>query len=85
MQVVQTSAQRPYNQTYQINLAWLRDPVLLQAAQRLYHIYLELPHLQQRRPLGIVINIETYRAVLIYKGLPALLPQECFVPLDQIE
>lgn len=62
-----------------------RDPVLLQAARQLYYIYLEIPHLQTRRPLGVVINRETYRSLLIFKGTPILLPQECFVPLDYIE
>ena len=62
-----------------------RDPVLLQAARLLYYIYLEIPHLQTRRPLGVVINRETYRSLLIFKGTPVLLPQEYFLPLDYIE
>jgi len=85
MQVVQTSAQSPYNRHRPIDVGSFRDPVLLQAARRLYNIYLEIPHLQTRRPLGVVINRETYRSLLIFKNTPILLPQECFLPLDYIE
>ncbi|MGK7900944.1 MAG: hypothetical protein AB4352_05920 [Hormoscilla sp.] len=83
--MVQTSVQSPYYRPGRIEVTSLRDPVLLQAARAVYYIYLEIPHLQTRRPLGVVINRETYRSLLIFKSLPILLPQECFVPLDDIE
>lgn len=85
MQVVQTTVRSPYNRYVPIDVASFSDPVLLQAARRLYYIYLEIPHLQTRRPLGVVINRETYRSLLIFKAIPTLLPQECFVPLEDIE
>ncbi len=63
----------------------LLDPALLQAARQIYRTYYEVHYNQVQRPLGVVLHRVTYRGQLIFKSKPILLPQECFVPLNQIE
>jgi hypothetical protein len=63
---------------------WL-DPAILRAARQIYRTYYEVhPELIQR-PLGVAIDRYTCRGKLIFSGKPILLPQECFVPFNQIE
>jgi hypothetical protein len=35
--------------------------------------------------MGVAIDRFTYRGKLIFRAKPILLPQECFVPLSQLE
>lgn len=60
------------------------NPAMLQAARLIYSNYCET-HAQPKQPLGIAIDQETHRGHLIFTGKPILLPQECFVTLQQIE
>ncbi|MGG6296209.1 hypothetical protein ACQ4M4_17610 [Leptolyngbya sp. AN02str] len=69
----------------QIDFSALLDPALLQAARNIYRTYYEVhPDLVQR-PIGVAIDRFTHRGKLIFAGKPILLPQECFVPLSQVE
>lgn len=57
---------------------------LLQAARAIYNNYRQ-SHAEPQRPLGVAIDRQTHRGHLIFTGKPVLLPQECFIPLNQIE
>ena len=85
MQVVQASWQPPNYWTDQIDLPTLLDPGLLQAARQIYQTYRAVHPDRVQRPLGVAISRYTYRGKLIFHGKPILLPQECFLPLEQIE
>ena len=61
------------------------DPSLLQAARYIYRTYYEVHPDQVQRPLGVALDRFTHRGKLIFAGKPILLPQECFVPVNQIE
>ncbi|MDJ1185001.1 hypothetical protein [Roseofilum casamattae] len=69
------------------------DPTLLQVARGIYGRYCHLcdsktrknPEAEVQRPLGVVVNQASLRAVLIFKRQVALLPTEAFVPLDRLE
>ena len=63
----------------------LLDPSLLQSARHIYRTYYEVHPEQIQRPLGVAIDRFTHRGKLIFTGKPVLLPQECFVPITQIE
>ena len=63
----------------------LLDPSLLQAARRIYRTYFEVHPDLARRPIGVAIDRFTYRGHLLFSSKPILLPQECFVPMNQIE
>ena len=63
----------------------LLDPSLLQSARQIYRTFYEVHSEQVQRPLGVAIDRFTHRGKLIFTGKPVLLPQECFVSLNQIE
>lgn len=63
----------------------LLDPGLLQSARDIYRAYYEVHPDESRRPIGLAIDRYTHRGKLIFGVKPVLLPQECFIPLDQIE
>lgn len=69
----------------QVDFSALLDPSLLQAARTIYRTYYEVHPEQVQRPIGVAIDRFTHRGKLIFGGKPVLLPQECFVPLNQIE
>lgn len=60
------------------------SPTLLRAAQSIYNNYCQTHSLKQL-PLGIAIDRDTYRGHLIFVNKPILLPQECFVPLAELD
>jgi hypothetical protein len=72
------------NRIEPMDFSALLDPSLLQAARQIYRTFYEV-HPEQERPLGVAIDRFTHRGKLIFTGKPVLLPQECFVPLNQIE
>lgn len=68
-----------------VDFSALLDPSLLQAARYIYRTYYEVHPDQVQRPLGVALDRYTHRGKLIFAGKPILLPQECFVPVNQIE
>lgn len=66
-------------------LSSLREPTLLQVAQKIYRSYYESNARMVKRPIGVVINQVTYQGKLIFSAKPILLFQETFIPLNEIE
>ncbi|MEB3273610.1 MAG: hypothetical protein ACO4CG_10585 [Prochlorothrix sp.] len=65
--------------------SYLMDPSLLRAARHLYRQFYEVHPDVVDRPMGIAINRYNYRGKLIFGKRPILLPQECLIPLEQIQ
>jgi hypothetical protein len=65
----------------------LFEPALLRAAQDIYGFYCQInPDRQRRRqPIGVAMNKLSYRGKLIFSSYPILLPEECFVSIEQLE
>ncbi|MGF1569654.1 MAG: hypothetical protein ACFCVD_16560 [Nodosilinea sp.] len=63
----------------------LLNPALLKSARQIYRTYYEVHPEEVQRPIGIAISTKTHRGKLIFGDKPVLLPNECFVPLNQIE
>ena len=61
------------------------DNELLKAARHIYKTYCSLHPNLVKKPLGVAINPKTHRGQLVFSNKPILLPEECFVPLKQIE
>ena len=61
------------------------DPSLIKAARNIYRNYYSLGVPLDTEPMGVVINRDSHRGQLVFKGKPILLPRECFVSLKQIE
>ena len=62
-----------------------QDPSLIQAARVIYETYYTVHPNVTDLPLGVAIHRVTYRGKLIFNGKPALLPQECFIPLSVMD
>lgn len=73
------------NQSEPMEYPPLLDPGLLEAAQQIYRDYYEVHPEQIQRPIGIAIDRFTYRGYLLFTRKPVLLPQECFIPIEQVE
>jgi len=63
----------------------LLDSTLLQAAKLTYRAYLKAHCGEMQRPVGIVINMANSRGQLIFSSKPVLLPDEYYIPFEQIE
>jgi hypothetical protein len=63
----------------------LIDPALIRAAGQIYHTYCEVHPEITGNASGVAINRSNHRGKVIFISHPALLPEECFVPLNQIE
>ncbi|MFS8868162.1 hypothetical protein [Synechococcus sp. H65.1] len=62
------------------------DSTLLQAARQIYQLHLQhRPEVVEQPPRGVVIHRRTLRGDLIFSEFPILLPQETFIPLQQLE
>jgi hypothetical protein len=61
------------------------DSELLKVARHIYKNYCVLNPKLTKKPLGVAINPKTHRGQLVFSSTPILLPEECFVPLKQIE
>lgn len=57
---------------------------LLNTAQDIYSTYYHAHGENALVPLGVVVDRKTFRGQLIFTGQPILLPQESFIPLDQL-
>ncbi|TAE60137.1 MAG: hypothetical protein EAZ87_06905 [Nostocales cyanobacterium] len=63
----------------------LVDPAVIRAAGQIYYTYCEVHPEIAGQPSGVAISRLTYRGKVIFTQHPVLLPQECFIPLQQIE
>ncbi len=63
----------------------LLDPSLLQAARHLYRSFYEANPDVVQRPSGVALNRYNHRGKLIFGRKPILLPQECFIPFEQVQ
>ncbi|NJK36588.1 MAG: hypothetical protein HC835_03970 [Oscillatoriales cyanobacterium RM2_1_1] len=61
------------------------DPTVLRAAKQIYLAYFQIHAQRMRRPLGVAVDRETYRGLLLFARRPVLLPGEAFIPFEQIE
>jgi hypothetical protein len=67
------------------NQSPLIDPAVIRAAGQIYYIYCEVHPEIIGQASGVAINRTTHRGKVIFTTHPVLLPQECFVPMNQIE
>jgi hypothetical protein len=63
------------------------DPDVLKVAQEIYNFYCQMDTKRElyRQPIGVAMNKLTYRGKLIFSSHPILLPDECFVSIQQLE
>lgn len=61
------------------------DPTVIRAASHIYYTYCEVHPEIVGKATGVAISRVTHRGKVIFTKYPVLLPQECFVPLNQIE
>lgn len=61
------------------------EPGLLQAARKIYRTYINVHPELVDEPLGVAIDRYSLRGKLIFTRIPALLPQETFIPFEDIE
>ncbi|WP_017655564.1 hypothetical protein [Fortiea contorta] len=67
------------------NQSPLIDPAVIRAAGKIYYTYCEVHPEIMGHASGVAINRSTHRGKVIFTNQPVLLPQECFVPMSQIE
>lgn len=63
------------------------DPMavkLVGIAQEVYTTYYQAHGENAIMPIGVVVDRKTLRGQLIFTGQPILLPQENFIPIEQI-
>lgn len=77
--------QEPQNYNNNRNQPSLIDPNLIRSAGQIYHTYCEVHPEITGNASGVAINRVNHRGKVIFTQTPVLLPQECFVPLNQIE
>ena len=61
------------------------EPGLLQAARKIYRTYVSVHPEVTEEPLGVAIDRYSLRGKLIFTRVPALLPQETFIPFEDID
>lgn len=63
----------------------LIDPTVIRAAGHIYYTYCEVHPEMAGQASGVAINRDHHRGKVIFTNQPVLLPQECFIPLNEIE
>ena len=63
----------------------LIDAALIRAAGDIYHTHREVHPEITGRASGVAIHRENYRGKVIFRNQPVLLPEERFIPVEQIE
>jgi hypothetical protein len=63
----------------------LIDPNIIRSASQIYYAYCQVHPEIVGKATGVAISRVTHRGKVIFTQYPVLLPQECFVPLNQIE
>ncbi len=61
------------------------EPTLMQASRKIYQTFIDVHPNVEEEPLGVAIDRYSYRGKLIFNRIPALLPQEAFIPFEQID
>ncbi|MEA5576718.1 hypothetical protein [Anabaena sp. UHCC 0451] len=79
------SLQGQGNFTAPANPTPLLDPAVIKAAGLIYYTYCEVHPEIVGQASGVAISRLTHRGKVIFTQQPILLPQECFIPLNQIE
>ena len=79
------SLQEPDNSNAPPTPTPLVDPAMIKAAGKIYYTYCEVHPEIAGQPSGVAISRLTHRGKVIFTQQPILLPQECFIPLQQIE
>ena len=69
----------------QVPLPSLIDPAIVRAARQIYRQFYEAHPEMTQRPVGVALNRYNYRGKLIFGKRPILLPEECFVPIEQVQ
>jgi hypothetical protein len=57
---------------------------LIGAARALYQRYLQIHEHRAKEPIGVVLNPISYRGKLLFCHAPVLLPEERFIPLQEV-
>ncbi|NJM69678.1 MAG: hypothetical protein HC862_05320 [Scytonema sp. RU_4_4] len=73
------------NYINQKNQPALIDPAVIRAAGQIYHTYCEVHPEMTGQASGVAINRFNHRGKVIFTHQPVLLPEECFISLNQIE
>ena len=73
------------NVTPNRNQPALIDPTLIRSAGKIYYTYCEAHPEIIGQASGVAISRVTHRGKVIFTKYPVLLPQECFIPLNQLE
>lgn len=60
------------------------DPAVLQAARSIYQRDYKTHSDGTQQPIGVAIDRDNLHGKLIFAARPILLPNECFVPLNQL-
>lgn len=63
----------------------LIDAALIKAAGNIYHTHCEVHPEITGNAFGVAIHRDNHRGKVIFKNQPVLLPEERFIPLEQIE
>jgi hypothetical protein len=58
------------------------EPALVHAARKIYRTFIDVHPDVDEDPLGVAIDRYSYRGKLIFNRIPALLPQETFIPFE---
>ncbi|MBE9029130.1 hypothetical protein IQ266_05055 [filamentous cyanobacterium LEGE 11480] len=61
------------------------EPGLMQAARKIYRTFIDVHPDVTEEPLGVAIDRYSLRGKLIFTRIPALLPQETFIPFEAID
>jgi hypothetical protein len=61
------------------------EPGLVQAARKIYRTFMTVHPDVMDEPLGVAIDRYSLRGKLIFNRIPALLPQETFIPFEAID
>ncbi len=62
-----------------------QDLSALNTARELYHTYLRIHANKAQQPLGVVLHRISFRAKLLFRDAPVLLPEEYFFSFQQLQ
>jgi hypothetical protein len=74
----------PQPMSKQHKLPW-SDPTLMRTAKQLYDVYCAHHQFDRIEPTGIAIHRHNYHCKLLFSDPPVLLPQEYFIPIEEVQ